>query len=983
MKLNIRNWLKDKYPKKFSNNKLHQTITAEWYYRIITDSEVKKITIFDICILVEILELPLILAYAEIGRITHVTEGLLRSLSQKKALKRNEGTWLGFQIAYLRGLQQILEQEVNLQKPWINRAMYWGKENANDFLLVNSHFKELLTTLGTVYLTDTQAEDALSLVTNSSFVQQIDSAVRAWFIANGVQETEAKLIVQRIANGLNGHLLAVIAENALPLAQLQKFVQLAILPSGTNNAVANKIDLQRELYRASLLQHQAETLFIESFSLKDIYVPLKGLPIEPLSASKQKTFQSVDLMTWVLQELNNLDSVTVVESEAGYGKTSFCQILAAKLAQEFYPNLMPILIRLRDISYSEDLMTMLNSGFPIQLHDLNHCLEIEHPKVVLILDGLDELPFNRNHMGRAKFVQKLVQLQSHTQRKIILTSRSQELSIEDEMQLRRFAIQPFEQEELRIWFQNWAALQSVPIAQSFFTFLKQAGLFSTTSIPKLATLIRQPLMLYLLGILHRDGFFNGGILELAANQQTGNGALLWEIYQLFQQIHQTENLHAVRTIALSILHSQRHYIESNLLLSTCQLNTVDELETELLISPHPQVLPAFYFHCSTTNSKLLTKIEFSHARFGEFITAEAIVAKLKLLTQRQRNSYGEYIFHIDSVTSVAYYLYELLGFGIITEQIEALVISGLQQAKTQEFSFEQLCDRLLQFWYPYCQGRWLDEGIAHKTRDYLQTLHNYNNVEQINAAVGLNVFFLLSACHRQAKRSFLPCRNPSNLEEFQPDLLLILINRCAILEPQAFQKRINTQSFAVVNLSDTNLTQVILTQIDLEGINLSGANLSGANLAGVNLANANLTGANLSNANLSGANLALANLTGVNLTNANLTEAKFQSAILTNACLHNTILSEASKEVAKFQGAIFVLEEWVALKRLLLRYHRLGKAAASQLQQSRNSDTLHSTANTDIWLCNISQVGLIESIEGEVISEDLYEDEADDETVSF
>ncbi|WP_442944726.1 hypothetical protein [Nostoc sp.] len=42
--------------------------------------------------------------------------------------------------------------------------------------------------------------------------------------------------------------------------------------------------------------------------------------------------------------------------EVPYGKTSFCQLWAAQVAQELYPTWMPVLIRLRDVKYGKALI---------------------------------------------------------------------------------------------------------------------------------------------------------------------------------------------------------------------------------------------------------------------------------------------------------------------------------------------------------------------------------------------------------------------------------------------------------------------------------------------------------------------------------------------------------------------------------------------------------------------------------------------------
>lgn len=129
------------------------------------------------------------------------------------------------------------------------------------------------------------------MVADSLLVQQMNNASVAWLLANSAEEAEAKSLVQRLVNGLTGHLLAAIAENAPSFAQLQKFFRLgnSLLPTSTSTVTAgDKIDLYRELYRASLIQSYSEPLFAESFSLKDVYVSPKGQPLEKNGSGKRQ-----------------------------------------------------------------------------------------------------------------------------------------------------------------------------------------------------------------------------------------------------------------------------------------------------------------------------------------------------------------------------------------------------------------------------------------------------------------------------------------------------------------------------------------------------------------------------------------------------------------------------------------------------------------------------------------------------------------------
>ncbi|MDZ8186665.1 MAG: pentapeptide repeat-containing protein [Nostoc sp. ChiSLP02] len=971
MNLSIRHWLAERYIaihqiKGFSAGQL-----AGIAFRIVREMEAKSLMPFDICTLVEVLELPLSIVCEEISAISELTASLLRSLSQKKPLKRNEGTWLAFQIAYLQALQAILEQESSLQRLWLDRARIPMQTN----ILQDSQLQGLLKTLTPGKLTDTQAEQALSLIADSLLIQQINNAAIAWLVANGAEEAEAKLLIQRLLNSFPGHLLIVVSENAAALAQLQKFVRLGI--SSANSTASDRIDLQRENYRASLIKNLSLPLLMESFALKDIYVAQKGLPVEEnISEQDKKTVTPVDLNTWAQQQLTDLETIAVIESEPGYGKTSFCQIWAAQVAEKFYPDWIPILIRLRDVIYGSTFLETLNSAFPI---NISTWLEQENSRCLLVLDGFDELP--SGVIGIKKqviFIQQLLNFQSQQRHKIVLTSRS--MSLEDIapqtlLLFKRITIQPFDVEELKQWFQQWTKVQSLASAQNLFTFLKQSGLFAKPKFSEVSVFVRQPLMLYLLSILHREGMLDDELLQLS-----NKTALLWEIYQRLSRwllgypstggvkpmllrtgcahIHRTPEaiasllgdrhpqdlLEQMQAIALQILQSQRYQINEKL-----------------------KSLPGFYFEIRNVEGSRRgaeaqrSLVEFSHSKLGEYLCGEAIAGDLKLLTKRRNEGYGTLSFVLDSASSVAEHIYNLLGYGILSQEIEELAIEGLRREEKYKFSFEVLFQRLLSFWRGYCQGRWLDEGIAHKALTRFHALQNPVNVEQVNAAVGLNVFILLCACYRETKIPFWPCGNPINLTEFNSEALSALIARTKVLHKSAFTTRI--KSLAGINLSAASLLQVMLPQINLQQTNLSNAELIEANLAGANLQQANLAGANLQQANLKGADLQQANLTGANLREANLMGVNLNFANLTNACLLDAILSDADKKIAADNGALLSKESVEKVKNL-------------QQQPLLNSEKISSKTHS-----HPLTIGLIESCEGTILPEDLYDEDSDDETV--
>ncbi|MCC5656081.1 pentapeptide repeat-containing protein [Nostoc sp. XA010] len=127
------------------------------------------------------------------------------------------------------------------------------------------------------------------------------------------------------------------------------------------------------------------------------------------------------------------------------------------------------------------------------------------------------------------------------------------------------------------------------------------------------------------------------------------------------------------------------------------------------------------------------------------------------------------------------------------------------------------------------------------------------------------------------------------------------------------------------------------------------------------LTGVNLEQTNLSNAELIGANLQQANLMGTNLNSANLT----------NACLFDGILPEANKKLASDNDAFF--------SQLFQRLKHL-RSLPPQASQQPFLNTVKISTNTDNNWNKLPAIGLIESSEGTILPEDLYDD-VDDETI--
>lgn len=974
MNLSIRHWLEE-----HQIELLQLDQSGGVAFSIVQEMELKSLTVFDISVLAEVLSLPLVVARTQMQPLSQLTGSLLRQLSHKKPLKRNEGTWLAFQIAYLNGLLQLLEQEELLHKPWMNRGRgLLGQQLDAPELL------ELLKTISPGRLSDTQAEQALSEMASSDLVGLLSRTTRVWLVANGAEETEAKLLTGRLNHGLSGHLLAGIALHAIELPQLQKFVRLGntagltetlsasdndelIAPPVYQSSLAPTIDLNRERYRASFSMGLSEPFFEECFALKDLYVPSNGIARVALSDSASANTQSaVDLMEWLEGQLQDRDSFAVIEAPAGYGKTSFCQIWAAKVAEEFYPHWMPLLVQLRHATLGYTLEQTLDSALPLaNFTCADGWLSPVAPDCLLILDGLEELPpsplaedplwllfdqllrFQSRYRGRT----------GKPRHKIVLTCRTQTLgngnlfggtSLQTlvEARLRRIEIQPMGQDQLKQWFKNWSRLQTKNIAQAYFDFLKRGGMFRRDpGRVELKAMVHQPLMLYLLGILHRDGLLDEGILQMPYPQvkfEIHDRLVTWLLGEptagLSTPIHRT----AIFQYGSSHARRSREAI-ANLRQDTSAQELRHQMQVAALRISHSgrgwawqtRPLPAFYFNSVSRNWPMDSRssglrVEFSHANLGEYLCAEQIAIELKSLTSSQLDPYGELTFEIPSRAVFAQQIYNLLGYGLLSMEMEELVAERLWREEARDrgkFRFQTLFARLHSFYRSYCRGRWMDEGMAHIARERFSELGNPLNALQIDAAVGLNVFVLLCACRREAQIPFSPCGNSigsdqltigqsdvSNAEvpmEFNPSQLLVLARRTAVLSPTIFWARVR-HTLKELNLRGAYLNRAMLAGGNLQQSDLEAAVLIEANLAGANLKAANLSWANLTAANLSGANLSGTNLEGANLTGANLHRTNITSTNLTNACLFQALMDEKAKNMAKAKGAFFSSSQFQA-----------------------------------------------------------------------
>jgi hypothetical protein len=159
-------------------------------------------------------------------------------------------------------------------------------------------------------------------------------------------------------------------------------------------------------YRAWLQKRVDEPMFLEAFSLKQVYVPLRayykreieGQPERKLERgiAEQKQYERVvvdlnsELETW-LQEAKPDDAIRLISGGPGSGKSSFAKIFAAQQAEK---GEMPVLfIPLHHFKLSDDLVKAVGEFVQIEGFLPHNPLGRGdgESRLLIIFDGLDEL----------------------------------------------------------------------------------------------------------------------------------------------------------------------------------------------------------------------------------------------------------------------------------------------------------------------------------------------------------------------------------------------------------------------------------------------------------------------------------------------------------------------------------------------------------------------------------------------------------------
>jgi hypothetical protein len=403
------------------------------------------------------------------------------------------------------------------------------------------------------------------------------------------------------------------------------------------------------------------------------------------------------------------------------------------------------------------------------------------------------------------------------------------------LNLERVEIAPMATEVQQQWFRKWESLAGSEKTQQFQAFLQ-----NQQCPEQVKTLATEPLLLYLLAALHRDGKLQESQLTgddpVAVRIQIYEAALEWVLTK--QRSENGADLNPkitgldpddLRTIlaeaGLCVVQSGGEsaaiaLIEERLKDDEGAKQLFAQAKQNAEQNPLKNALAAFYLK-STEDSE--NQIEFFHKSFSEFLCAERMVESLVRWTKKEDSRAKRYIVREENLP---WDIYDLLGFGALPSEIVEYLIGLLKKA---ELDWGELFKRLESFYLDWCEGKFIDATEETPPQRKARQLQKYQPTigqRQVDISTGLNVLILLLEVHRYAQSvealkaaiHFYPCGQPDT-DGHDPWRWLRIIRYSDCLQLGTL----------------TQYMRKFLSNADLNSANLSKADLSKADLSEANL----------------------------------------------------------------------------------------------------------------------------------------------------
>lgn len=706
----------------------------------------------------------------------------------------------------------------------------------------------------------------------------VQRALTQWLESGGEEPAQARCIAQRLPSYFVCALNNQWREKREEYACLQTQVSTPFTQAARRERHWNH-------YRARLQKQVNAPLFDAPFSLRDIYIPLRGFyeekrarPTSSWEGGQRKRVVDLQthLMTW-LHDAKPRDAVRVVCGGPGSGKTSFAKMFAATVAQAGEIPLLFIPMHL--FPFQADLVQALQTfvaADPCFDHYFPLSGEDPQERLFLIFDGLDELAMQGEQVAEsarhfvASVGRKTAQWNQRSARlQVLITERTPLCAVHDDpvrmpgqvLHLLSYSPQEASQQGMydpdghlktdqrHPWWTAYARIRGMP----------HLGMPPALNTRALAEITAQPLLNHLVALGLEAGRVD---VTRESNRNVLYRDLITGIFKrryeegrnpAIQGFEEEGFVRMLEEVAVAVWHGQGRTAT----LTAIETRFQDARQHRPLASGRQapregvtRLLTAFPFCKAGMTPGGEEMFGFTHKSFAEFLLARRVVR----LIQQMVDALRRFRLHGDR------------GWDETMALSQWIAVCGPSGWPVDLFSF--VCREVAHYpqkkvwgWQKqlsHLMGHLLKNGVPMATRERL----TYREMAEQALHAERALLAALNACARHTDH-----RSPG----FVPDA-----TRFGIWLGRLHGQRTNAQPGVLAWLSHLDLSGSILSLRDLYGANLyktslRRADLFSANLTRACLVEADLRGANLRQAHLRGVRLRGADMRGANLTGADLT----------------------------------------------------------------------------------------------------------------
>jgi uncharacterized protein YjbI with pentapeptide repeats len=695
-------------------------------------------------------------------------------------------------------------------------------------------------------------------------------------------------------------------------------------------------------YKTKKLPFSIRTEKEKQLSLAETFVP------PSFNHQELKTGDSLE--SYLDQWLNTDASPRQIAilGDYGTGKSSFLRHYAAKLAENYKPgkSRIPVLISLTNTSPLNDfgLKNKLSSiahemGKGIHYDALMYL--IEKNKVVLMLDGFDEMSYVGNKKNRLEHFDSIWQLAKQGN-KIIIAGRPSYFPHENELNK---ALQSIKEGELIS--DDLPHCRLIRLTELSFTKIKiyLGKYFTSEQVDKYADFIqtRKPLLDLasrpsLMHIIREmipeiyDAYHN----EQQSSQRYSAG------YLMERYAHHWIERQSKKKIKGSLSNDDKQAFFEQLaeylyLNRTNEVITSDEVE-ELM----PKFLGHIDFSDLDEKDGILGDIlsgsflqrqattdhfKFVHRSFFEYFVAKRIVTHVKESKDSETNKFPKiFFFKVYWREEIASFVADLLSqnegplpANLQSNRFYQKTKSFLTNFSEIEFKKNQQAGDKKGFFKDFYSNFTLQLKLMSLKNEFRrlsgsvirQQDNNFVSFEKSSIIKEMIVSLLSLYFKKNKKLKSTPMTdfkialiNSINVSFFRKDSTKDFIDDALFI---FLRKHIFVESGALVkhDFSHWNLWLGDNTSIDLSGANLQGANFSHANLQNINFSGADMRDVHFRNAHFGNVDFFSADLQGASFKKANLKEVNFDEANLEDVDFRETNLENVDFEGATIENVNF------------------------------------------------------------------------------